>query len=84
MKIEAAEAQVNFGNNLRRNRLAAGLTQGELGDIIGENRSVISRYERGIGYPNSIILIKIVNALGQSLDSYFVKPIPGLSKIVFK
>lgn len=50
-------------------RLAAGLTQEQLGEKMGLPQNVISRWERGACIPKSDSLFKLANALGCSMES---------------
>lgn len=50
-------------------RLAAGLTQAQLGEKVGLPQNVISRWERGVCIPKSDSLFKIAKALGCSMES---------------
>lgn len=50
-------------------RLAAGLTQAELGEKVGCSCKVVSRWERGMNIPRADVLLKIAKALGCSMES---------------
>ena len=53
-----------FGANLRRLRVAAGLTQMELGNRCDMQNSVISRYERGLRDPQLEAIAALAEGLG--------------------
>ena len=62
----------HFGQELRRLRIAAGLTQAELAERAGVSRRWISRAERGHGGGEIGNLMKVVRALG--LEMRFDRP----------
>lgn len=59
---------MNFGENLRALRLAAGLTQEELARRIGARKQTLSRYESSSRQPGIMTARKIADALGVSLE----------------
>ena len=52
---------------IREARLRAGLTQAELADRTGRDRSVIARWEQGIVAPSLDTLLELVRACGFDL-----------------
>jgi len=58
----------HFGSILKSLRRQKGLTQKELGKIIGVSLRVISYYERESEFPNTRILIPLAKALQVSTD----------------
>ncbi len=60
-----------IGENLRRLRLARGMTLDALGDASGVSRAMISRIERGETSPTAQLLARICAALGTSLSAFF-------------
>jgi transcriptional regulator with XRE-family HTH domain len=52
-----------FAANLRRLRLAAGLSQMELGDRAGLHFSEVSRLERGLRDPRLTTIVRLAGAL---------------------
>ena len=56
-----------FGENLRRLRLAAGLTQEALSDATQLNTSEISRLERGVRNPRLHTMLRVARGLGVPL-----------------
>lgn len=58
------QPQQQFGANLRRLRLAAGLSQMQLGDRAGLHFSEISRLERGLRDPRLTTVVRLARALG--------------------
>lgn len=55
---------VYLGRLIRRKRLGKGLTQGELGDLVGRSPGTISDIERGRGYFN----YRTISAIASTLD----------------
>lgn len=49
-------------------RKASGMTQSELADRIGADKSYISRVERGLTVPSIAIFYKMVSAMGLSVE----------------
>lgn len=58
-------------NKLAHYRNKAGLTRKDLGDIIGVDRTLIWRYEKGKCSPRDETKIKIAKALGKSVEEIF-------------
>jgi transcriptional regulator with XRE-family HTH domain len=57
------DAQAQFGATVRRLRVAAGLTQEQLGALCGMDLSAVSRLERGNRNPRLDTLVRIARAL---------------------
>lgn len=51
-------------NDLKRARIAAGLTQRELADKVGKDQAAISRYEKGKLAPDLGVAPKLAKLLG--------------------
>lgn len=60
-----------FGNAVRNTRTAAGLTQEDLADRSGLDRSYIGGVERGERNPTLSVIEKIADGLGVSLAELF-------------
>ena len=58
----------NIGKNIRRFRVAKGMTQQQLADKLYVTRSTLSNYENGRRHPNLIIAILIADFFQVSLD----------------
>jgi transcriptional regulator with XRE-family HTH domain len=56
-------AQEQFGRALRRARLAAGLTQEQVGDLCNMDLTAISRLERGQRNPRLDTIVRLAHAL---------------------
>jgi putative transcriptional regulator len=59
-------------NNLRTLRVASGLTQAELADIIGVSRKTINTVESGVFVPSTVLALKLARALGVSVEGLFI------------
>jgi transcriptional regulator with XRE-family HTH domain len=59
------------GDNIRRLRLAAGLSQAELADRMGVDRAYVSGLEQGQRNPTVISLWHVAKALGVPMRSFF-------------
>ena len=62
---------MKLGENLRAARLAAGLSQEALGEMLGVVSQTVSKWERGESAPDAALLVPLAEALGLSLDSLF-------------
>ena len=58
----------SFANRLREARIAAGLTQEQLGFAVDVTKSSVSAWENGRDMPSFTILEQLPATLGQSLD----------------
>src|SRR5262245_53254418 len=67
--------------NLRRIRVARGLSQEALAAEAGVDRTYVGRLERGIENPTVGILDKLANALSVPISELFVVPANGFVKI---
>lgn len=57
-----------MGEKLKAARLAAGLTQGQLAELVGVQQRDISRWENGHREPGVLIVKRMAQALGCSMD----------------
>lgn len=64
---------MSFAENLKKARTEAGMTQKQLADAIGLDRSEIAHYERGVSKPNFDRVPKICNALNITVEKLFEK-----------
>jgi ribosome-binding protein aMBF1 (putative translation factor) len=70
-----------FADNLKQAREATGLSQRELADRAGLDRTYVSNLERGIGNPSLLKMSAVAKVLGVSVASLvtapsFEKPVP--------
>jgi transcriptional regulator with XRE-family HTH domain len=70
-------AQPLVARNLRRLRVARGLSQENLAADAGIDRTYVSRLERGLENPTVAVLEQLANALGAKIVEFFVVPAPG-------
>lgn len=67
-ELEAARARFKIGSRVLQQRLAAGLTQGQLASVSGIAQADISRIERGQSNPTAETLQALAGPLGVTLD----------------
>jgi transcriptional regulator with XRE-family HTH domain len=72
-KVEPASA---FGKRLMQMRMDRGLTQIELGKLIGASQRAVSRYETVAELPPAHIIIKLAKALKVSADELLGLQLP--------
>ena len=64
-----AEAEAYYSGSLLRNaRKEAGMTQAEVAEKIGANKSYISRVENGLTTPTATSFFRIVSAMGMQVQ----------------
>lgn len=68
MRWNVLRAVMAIGERIKTARVAAGLSQQQLADVVGTHVMGISKWERGIALPNSDSLGKLTGALGVSAD----------------
>lgn len=61
-------------NNLEYFRKEAGMTRAKLASIVGVDRTVIWRYEKGICQPRDEVKVRIARALSKSVEEIFFSP----------
>lgn len=62
---------MNIGKNIALYRKAKKLTQNELGAILEVSNQAVSKWESNTSYPGIMLLPKIANALGISLEELY-------------
>ena len=62
-----------YGKTLRSERKKSGITQSELGIMIGKSKQWVSEFERGNIRLNMDIAIQLANALGTTPDIFLPK-----------
>lgn len=60
---------MSFSENFKAARKNSGLSQQQLADMLGMNRSSISKYENDIGFPLAKTLQRICEIFGVTIDS---------------
>lgn len=73
MKVQD-DTTVHFARTLRRLRLAAGLSLGQLGRASGLGQPLVGRYESGERIPTLPAAIRLARALGVSLSVFDPSP----------
>ncbi|MCD7778867.1 MAG: helix-turn-helix domain-containing protein [Clostridiales bacterium] len=59
---------MNIGENIKRLRLQAGLTQTQLADTVGISTAMVCQIERGSRTPTMPLGKQIAEALGKTID----------------
>lgn len=73
-----------FSQRLKAARLVLGFSQKELSDKVNISKQAISKYEKGLMLPNSVLLIQFTNVLKRKPD-YFFRPFQTtLDKVDFR
>ncbi len=57
-----------IGKNIKALRILYGKTQGELAEMLGGKKSLVSNYENGYSTPDIFMLVKIADIFDVSLD----------------
>lgn len=71
--MDEKELRKFIGNQINTHRKRKGMTQGELGGIIGVKNNTISAYERGAISLGQEILFKLSEALNVKVDDLFLE-----------
>lgn len=75
MDLRAARATVrSFGRQVRAHRLAAGISQPELGRRARVTRDYIGQIERGTSNPSLITMVLVADALGSNIVDFLPQP----------
>lgn len=65
---------------LRDLRIAKGLTQKQLADILGVVPKTVSKWETGHGFPDTSLLLELSKILNVSIDSLLSGSLSGSSR----
>jgi transcriptional regulator with XRE-family HTH domain len=68
-----------LGEKIRTRRVAAGISQDELGKALGVSFQQVQKYEKGVNWVSAVRLGQIADALGESV-SYFQADGQAVSK----
>ncbi len=71
------KARALVARNLRKLRVAKGLSQEALAVDAGIDRTYVSRLERGLENPTVAVLERVAQALDARLEEFFVEPVRG-------
>lgn len=61
--------EIKFAENLKALRTGRGLTQEELGKVLGVDKRTVSSWETGISEPNLHTIAKICEFFDETFDS---------------
>ena len=61
----------NMGRIIQKLRLDRGVSQAELGKFVGVSSQAVSKWERGLTYPDVMLLWPIADLFGVTLDELF-------------
>ena len=61
-----------IGQRIRHARIDASITQQELGDLLGRSSQQVHKYEQGTNRVSAGTLFTIAQALGRSMDWFFL------------
>lgn len=75
--------KIDLGLRLKEFRLKRGLSQTELGKLVGVTPSTISQVESNLIYPSLPALMKMAEALSVDLTSFFEDRQEGTGRLVF-
>lgn len=67
-----------LGERIRDARDRAGVSQEDLGEAVGLERSVVSKIEKGIRKVTALELSDIASAIGVRMSAFFEEPLPAL------
>ena len=66
---------MSFAENFKKARTAAGLTQQQVADALGLDRSAIAHYETGDSMPNARNLQKICELMNITLNELLIEKV---------
>ena len=72
--LASMKAGAVVARNIRRLRLARGLSQEMLAVDAGIDRTYVSRLERGLENPSVAVLEKLARALASNIEEFFTAP----------
>ena len=61
----------NFGNYICELREKKGLSQKQLGEILGVTNKAVSRWENGSAYPSTELMLPLAKALGVTIENLY-------------
>lgn len=62
---------VSIGEKIKELRLEKGLSQMQLGKLIGVSQKAVDYWERSVNEPKASYIIALVKAFGISFDEFF-------------
>ncbi len=69
-KNKGSTEAARYGAYVRKHRIEKGMTQQELGDIIGITGKSIGFIERGENFPTQVNMFKLAEVLDMSMDEF--------------
>ena len=60
-----------YPNQIRSYRLKAGLSQAELGAVVGVGKNTVSAWERGLSCPVAPCLMRLAKTLGTLSEAFY-------------
>lgn len=73
-RVSRLPQHIDLGENIARGRRQSGLTQDELGSLLGVSPQAVSKWERNVACPDVMLLPQLARALGITLDALFAPP----------
>ncbi len=70
-RVNSLPQQIGLGDNIARYRRHSGLTQDELGSLLGVSAQAVSKWERSLACPDIMLLPQLAAVLGVTLDALF-------------
>ena len=61
--------EIRFAENLKQLRITKGLTQSQLGELVGVNQRTVSAWEKGICEPKYAVLLKLCELLDETVEN---------------
>jgi putative transcriptional regulator len=61
-------------NSMKLHRTRAGLTQGQLADMVDVTRKTVNSVENGVFVPSAVLALKLARALQTPLETLFFLP----------
>ena len=65
------ELKNTIKNNLIELRLSKGITQTDVGKIVGKSKTAVASWEQGLSLPDAITLFGLAQYYGKSIDYLF-------------
>ena len=72
--MEVHDIHREWGRRIRDRRLALGLTQTQLADILGVHQPALSYWEKGVSAPRDDHKVKLAGALATTVHDLFAFP----------
>ncbi|MBO5714041.1 MAG: helix-turn-helix domain-containing protein, partial [Clostridia bacterium] len=73
------ETEINIGTSIARLRKKQGLTQSQLANMLCVSNKTVSKWERGVGYPEITQLLTLARVLGTTVDSLMMSERYGIT-----